>query len=59
MTESIMNALMCYKDWLGLTELTREELQVEAELLECIQDISVDGDLPQEDVSDNDTEEEL
>ena len=59
MIESIMNALMYYKDWLGLTELTREELQVEAELLEYIQDISIDGDLPQEDVSDNDTEEEL
>ena len=58
-TESMMNALMCCKDWLGFTELTREELQAEAELLECIQDVSIDGDLPQEDVSDNDTEEEL
>ena len=59
MTESMMNTLMYCKDWLGFTELTREELQAEAKLLECIKDVCIDRDLPQEDVSDNDTEEEL
>ena len=45
LSESMMNALMCTKNWLGFQEVTREELTAEEELLARIQEISIDGDI--------------
>lgn len=45
LSESMMNALMCSKNWLGFQEVTKEDLTAEEDLLARIQEISIDGDI--------------
>lgn len=45
MTETMMNTLMCTKNWLGFQELTREELDIEHGFLTQFQELAVDGDI--------------
>lgn len=45
LSESMMNALMYSKNWLGFQEVTKEELTAEEDLLARIQKLSIDGDI--------------
>lgn len=45
LSESMMNALMCSKNWFGFQEVTKEDLTAEEDLLARIQEISIDGDI--------------
>ena len=46
LSESMMNAIMCSKNWLGFQEVSKEDLTAEEELLAKLQEITVDGDIP-------------
>ena len=47
-TETMMNTLMCTKNWLGFQELTKEELDMERGFLMQFQELAVDGDIATE-----------
>ena len=45
MTETMMNTLMCARNWLGFQEITQEELAAEKDHFVQYQELSIDGDV--------------
>jgi len=43
LSENVMNALMCCRNWLGFPEVTQEELTAVEDLLDQLQKLSADG----------------
>lgn len=48
LSENMMNAIMCCKAWLGVQEITSEELIAEEQLLAHLNEVATEGDLPLE-----------
>ena len=45
MTETMMNTLMCTRNWLGIQEITQEEMVAERDCFVQYEELSNDGDI--------------
>jgi len=45
LSENMMNALMCSRNWLGVPSVAQGELTAEEDLLDQLQELSADGDV--------------
>jgi len=45
LSENMMNALMCTRNWLGFPEVTQEEWAAEEDLLDQLRELSADSDV--------------